>query len=274
MGFVLFAIVLGIVSEIFWFLFYRNGKKNFIKYDKEHSNIAVLNAEEIAAKLNQNSNLRISNITLEENQISFVSKKNNYSISIENGIAFVDYDMSGCEVRLSSFGKLLKRIRFLKSAHKAIFINTIMDTIKNDNSADSKNYEKTKLFAKASIITLIAFVISLVIGCFSAIGSISSQAVDDARAIEFYNGVTCGELIDIYVTDADWSAFNGEGDMAVVEITGTSVEGEDICIQFWGNMGMGLSYRSLTLKFFEADGLSYDPTEFMEYIYLNYYINH
>ena len=271
MGFLLFAIVLGIVGELLWFKFYRDGKKNFTKYNKENSKVVVLNTEELVSKLEKNSNLGINNIVSEQNQVRFMCQKNDYIISIENGTAYVDYDMSGCEVRVSLIGKLTKRFKFWKSAHKAMFVNMIMDTLQNDSSAEQKPYQKTKIYAKAAAVGFVAFLIFLVIGVCSLVGSASNTAVSDAKAMEFRNGVTYEELVEIYLKDAEWSVFNGEGDIAVVEVTGTSVEGEDICIQFWGDMGMGLSYRSLTLEFCEVDGVSLEPDAVMEYIYLHYY---
>ena len=271
MGFLLFAIVLAVVGELLWFKFYRDGKKNFTKYDKEHSNIIVLNQEDVVSKLIKKSNLGIGNIVSEQNQIRFICQKNDYTINIENGIAYVDYDMSGCEVRVSLIGKLTKRFKFWKSAHKAMLLNMIMDTLQNDSFAEQKSYQKTKIYAKSSVVALVSFLIFLVIGCCSFIGSVSNEAVVDAQTMEFCDGVTYGELIDIYLEDAEWSAFNGERDIAVVEVIGTSVEGEDVCIQFWGDMGMGLSYRSLTLEFCEVDGVSLEPDTVMEYIYLYYY---
>lgn len=271
MGLLFLALVLALVGELLWFKFYRNGKKEFNMYDKEHSNVTVLNEEELVSKLNKISNLGISNITSEFNQVSFVCNKNTYAINIENDMAFVEYDMSGCEVRVSLIGRLTRRIKFWKSAHKAMLINMIMDTLQNDCSSEQKPYKKTKGYAKASVAALVLCLIFLVFGIFSFTRSTYDKAISDAKTMEFYNNVTYEEVIDTYVKDAEWTAFNGEGDTAIVEINGTSVEGEKICIQFSGDMGMGLSYRSLTLSYFEADGISVDPDEAMEYIYLNYY---
>lgn len=273
MGFFLFAIVLGIVSELLWLIFYREGKKHFTKYDKENSKVVVLNTEEVVSKLEKNSNLVIENIVSEQNQVSFTCQKNDYIINVENGTAYVDYDMSGCEIRVSLIGKLKKRFKFWKSAHKAILVNMIMDTLQNDSLVEQKSYKKTKTYAKAAVVAFVSFLIFLVIGFCSFENSVSNTAVSDAKAMEFCNGVTYEELIETYLIDAEWSAFNAERDIAVVEVTGTSVEGEDICIQFWGDTGMGLSYRSLTLEICEVDGVSLDPDAVMEYIYSYYYTN-
>ena len=181
--------------------------------------------------------------------------------------------MSGCEFRFSLIGKLKKKIQFWKSAHGAMQINTIMDSFQSNHVTETKTYQKIKCYAKAAVATFIAFLIFLVVGCISFVGSVSNKAVSDAQTMVYDNGVTYGELIDVYLWDAEWTVFNSESDMAVVEVNGISVEGEDICIQFWGDSGMGLSYRSLTLAFFEADGVAYEPDAFMEYIYWNYYLN-
>ena len=272
MGLLLFAIILGIIGEICWFKFNRDSLKHFSKYDKEHSNITVASVDEIASKLNQNSSLGISNIVSEQNSVSFTCENNNCIITVENGTAYVNYDMSGCEVRVSLIGKLTKRFAFWKSAHKAILINTIMDALQNNTSADKSTYQTTKICAKAAVIAFVSFLIFLVIGFCSLLDGVSNEAVTDAQTMEFYDAVTYEEVIDSFLKDAEWSAFNAENDIAVVEVNGTSVDGEKVRIQFWGDAGMGLSYRSLTLEIFEVDGISLDPDLTMEYIYLHYYI--
>lgn len=273
MGYFLFAIILGIICELLWFKFYRDGKKQFIKYDKDHSTVVAQDSEEVISRLNKISHLRISDVSAELNQVKFVCEKNNYAIAVENSVAYVEYDMSGCEVRLSLIGKLIKRIKFRKSVHAAILINMIMDTFQNDSLQKQKEYKKTKNYAKASIIAFVAFLILLVIGCFNVVGSAYDDAISEAKMMEFEDYVTYGEIFDEYLIDAEWTAFNSENDIAVIEVTGISVEGEHICIQFWGNMGMGFSYIDLTLEYFEADGFSLDPDVAMRYIYSRYYLN-
>ncbi len=269
----LIAIVLGIIGELLWFKFSRAGQKQFTKYDKEHSNITVLNTEEVVSKLNQVSNLGISDIRSEENQVSFACKNNCYTIYIEDGKAYTEYDMSGFGVRLSTLGKITKKIKFWKSAHKAILINMVMDTFQNNCLPTKKEYEKTTFFAKTSVIAFVAFLLFLVIGFFTVIGSISNNSISNVQKMEFYDNVTYEELIDSYISDAEWTAFNTDNDVAVVEVNGMSIEGENICIQFWGSMGMGFSDESLELAYFEVDGTSIDPNEAMEYIYIYYYLN-
>ena len=199
MEFLLFAIVLGVISELLWFKFYRDSKNNFTKYDKENSKVVVLNTGDVVSKLKKISNLGINNIISEQNQIHFICQKNDYIINIENSIAYIDYDMSGCEVRVSLIGKLTKRFRFWKSAHKAMLVNMIMDTLQNDNLAEQKTYQKTKIYAKAAVVAFVSFLIFLVIGFCSLVGSVSNTAVSDAKAMEYRNGATYGELIDHYI---------------------------------------------------------------------------
>ena len=273
MGSLFLAIVLALVSGLLWLKFRHDAKKNFLMYDKEHSDIFVNNVEEFVSKLNQKLSFGISNIVSESNRVCFMCQKNDYIINIENGTAYVDYNMSGCKVGVAPFGGLTEQHKFWKSARKAMLINTILDTFKNDYLIEKKTYQKTKTYAKSAIIAFVASLIFIVIGLCSFTGSVHNDAVSDAKSIEFCDGVTYEKLIDAYLIDPKWSAFNGNNDIAVVEVTGISVEGEDICIQFRGDMGMGFDYRDLSLNYFEADGITYDPDSVMEYIYLYYYKN-
>ena len=250
MGWILFAIILGIVSEVLWFNFFRKGSKQFSKYDKDHSSIIVTNADDIVSKLKRNVNLEISGIQSEENQINFLCQNNNYTINIENGTAYVEYDVWALLGR--------KRLRFWKSARKAMQINAIMDTLRSDDLPEAKVYDKIKLYAKAYVASFVAFLIFLVIGVCSFGGATYDNAITEAKALEYSFGVTYGEIIDGYVKNAEWTAFNSDDDTAVVEVCGTSVEGEQIRIQFWGNPGMGFSYSSIRLAYVEADGEELD----------------
>lgn len=265
MGWILFAIVLGIASEVLWFNFFRKGSKQFSKYDKDHSTVTVTNADEVVSKLKKNVNLGISGIQSEENQVNFLCQNNHCAINIENGTAYVEYDIWALLGR--------KRLRFWKSARKAMQMNAIMDTLRNEDLSDQKTYDKIKLYAKAYVASFVAFLIFLVVGFCSFTGSMYDDAIADAKMLEYRKGVTYDELIEEYVKDAEWTAFNTEKDMAVVEVNGTSVEGEKVCIQFWGDLGMGLDYRTLTLECVELDDVPMVPDDIMEYIYLYYYLN-
>lgn len=273
MGFLFFALALSVVGEFLWFKFYRNGKKQFKKYDKEHSNVTALGAEEFVSKLNKLSSFNIGDIDFVPNQVRFTCKKSSYTVNIENGIAYVEYDMSGCGARVSLIGRLTGRFKFWRSAHNAMLINAVMDTFQNDGLPAQKEYQKTKIYAKASVVAFVASLIFLIVGIPVLAGSVSDKTVSEVKEMEFRDNVTYEEVIDAYLQDAEWTSFNSEKDIVVVEINGTSVEGEKICIQFWGDLGMGYSYTSLTLKVFEADETSLDPYGAMEYIYTYYYLN-
>ena len=265
MGWILFSIVLGIVSEVLWFNFFRKGSKQFSKYDKDHSTVTVINAEEVVAKLKKNVNLGISDIQSEENQINFLCQNNHYTINVENGTAYVEYDVWALLGR--------KRLRFWKSARKAMQMNAIMDALQTDGLSEQKAYDKIKLYAKAHVASFVAFVIFLVIGFSSFLGVTHNDAIADAKMLEYRKGVTYDELIEEYVRGVEWTAFSSEKDMVVVEVNGTSVEGEKVCIQFWGDLGMGLDYRTLTLECVELDDVPMVPDDIMEYIYLYYYLD-
>ena len=269
----LFVVVLGIASGILWSKFTRKGTAQFSKYDKDHSTITVLNTDEVISKLSKISTINISNIQSQENRVDFLCKKNAYSINIENGTAYIEYDFSARDIILAIASKrLIKKIKFWKSARKAMQINEIMDTLKSNCFSESKEYKKINLYAKAAAISLlVSCLVFALMGFAFGLSSTHDTAISEVKKAEFSYGVTYGELIDGYIRNAEWTAFNSDDDTAVVEVCGTSIEGEQIRIQFWGNSGMGFSYSSISLAYFEADGVSLDEYEAMEYIY--WYLN-
>ena len=269
----LFVVALGIASGILWSKFTRKGTAQFSKYDKDHSTITVLNTDEVISKLSKISTINISNIQSKENRVDFLCKKNAYSINNENGTAYIEYDFSARDIILAIASKrLIKKIKFWKSVRKAMQINEIMDTLKSNCFSESKEYKKINLYAKAAAISLlVSCLVFALMGFAFGLSSTHDTAISEVKKAEFSYGVTYGELIDGYIRNAEWTAFNSDDDTAVVEVCGTSIEGEQIRIQFWGNSGMGFSYSSISLAYFEADGVSLDEYEAMEYIY--WYLN-
>ena len=172
--------------------------------------------------------------------------------------------------QLEQIKKLCSLWDYLQTTDKKIVLYGMGDGA--DKILDVCYSKKIKIYAKASVAAFVAFLIFLIAGVSSFLGSKYDAAIEDAKTMTYYNNITYGELIDEYVRDAEWTAFNSESDMAVVEVHGTSVDGDKVCIQFWGESGMGLSYRTLTLEYFEVDGVSMDPNWMMEYIYLSYCI--
>lgn len=89
---------------------------------------------------------------------------------------------------------------------------------------------------------------------------------------EYHENTTYGNLIDKYIPNAEWTAFNYlDTDTAVVEINGTSIADEVICIQFCGEGGMGfnnVNIQQFTPYYFEIDGEPYDYDAAFAYIYL------
>ena len=67
----LFAVVVGIISEVLWHNFSRAGKKQLTKYDKEHSTVTVLGTDELVSKLNESKGLGICDIKPDTNKVEF-----------------------------------------------------------------------------------------------------------------------------------------------------------------------------------------------------------
>lgn len=271
MIFILLALVIFIIGEIFHSKLYRNGEKQFKKYDKEHSTVPSVSANDFALRLNAISNPEISKVECNGNKVNLVCRKNEYTINVENGVASVEYDKGGYEIKISKMGRFFNRFKLRKSARKATVINRVMDCVSGKNIEDSeKEYREVENNIKTLNILEILGVIFLIIGMCNMAGNLSGKAIDNVKTTEFSTGVTYEELISGYIQTPEWDAFNSDKDRVIVEVNGTSIENEKICMQFAGDPGMGFNHVNLQkfqLIYFEADGESLDPDAAMEYIY-------
>lgn len=271
MSFIFVALVFGVIAEIFILKLYKDGGKQLSKYDKNNSAVRASSSEELASVISRLPNSGVSNIEVRGNDVGLTLKNNKYTINVENGIAAVKYDMAGTGVRFSKFGRILKPFRFGKSAKKAVAINSLFDEIMGRKEPnDEKEYKKVANDRKIFFISLAAMLIFLIIGICNMTGSIHGEAVTKVKNTEYFNGVTYGTLINGYLKEPDWNAFNSTTDTAIVEVNGTSVEGEKIRIQFSGSRGMGfsgVSNQNFDVSYFEADGEKFDPDAAMEFVY-------
>lgn len=266
---IFFALILVAVATIFQIKLSYGCIKQFKMYDREHSDVSVTSAEDFVSKVNATPNLEVSNIKCNGNLVNLVYQKNEYVINIENGVAFIKYDTTGCGIKLSKMGRILKMFKVSKAAKKATLINFVMDCISGKNDSEHiKEYKKIQNDTKALYISLISMLLCLIIGVISCVGDTFDKAISKVKATEFVAGVTYEEVIDGYLETSEWTAFNSDTSTAVVEIKGVSIEDEIICIQFLGNFGMGFTDgQDFTLNYFEVNGESLDPIAAMEYIY-------
>ncbi len=277
MGFLLLAFVLVIVAEVFLIKFYYDGEKQLAKYDKEHSTVSVTSVEELVAKMRAIPNAGINQVDCDGNKVNLTCQSGKYIVNVENGIAAVEYDRCGCGLKLSSLSRILQLFKFTKAVNKAVEINTVMDGLSGKNNAEEeKEYKKVKADRNGLGISVLVMFVCLVIGLCSFFGGVEDAAVENVKAMEFYEGITYGELISGYIENPEWTVFNTETDTPIVEVNGTSVEEEEIRIQFSGEMGMGLNgveNQSFRLRYFGIDGESYDAEEVMWYVYEFLYYN-
>jgi sulfur carrier protein ThiS len=113
-------------------------------------------------------------------------------------------------------------------------------------------------------------IVCLIIGISGMTGNMQEEAIDNVKAMVFYEGVTYEELLNTYIVNPEWTAFNSENDIVIVEMNGTSIENDQVCIQFSGEMGMGFNgvgQQDFKLRYFDINGESLDPVGAMEYIY-------
>ncbi len=272
MGYVvIFVIVAIVVGEVFLTKLYNDGGKQFKKYDVDNSNVQVASAEELASKLRTIIDLGISGVECNGNNVNVICKNNNYSINVDNGIASIEYDCSKIGFSFSKIGKILKMRKFIKSTEKAIVINKVMDRIAcKDVLQEDKEYKKIKIDKTGMMISLILAIISVVIAAVISMGATHGEAVEKVKNTEYCAGITYEDLIDVYLDEPEWKSFVSDTSTAIVEVNGTSIEGDTMCIQFKGDLGVGynsIGSQEFTLDYFDVNGEPVDPFEVMDYIY-------
>jgi len=269
MYFILLAMILAVAGGIISNITKWRGRKQLIKYDKEHSDVACADAEELASKINLLDG--VENLEIVDGKISFDCKKNTFSIAVENGIAYVEYDTSGCEIKFSKMGRFLGDFKLADSAKKATMVNSIMDSVSGkDVKEQKKAYAKIINGVKAMKIIAVAMFVCLAIGILGVFNGTKNVAVENVKNTQFEMGLTYGELLDNYLPDAKWTYFISENDTPIVEVNGISIEGESVCVQFEGELGMGgtnLEQQDFDLGYMDADGEPVDAYSAFAYIY-------
>jgi len=271
MGFLILAIVVVFIGEGFWIKLKIDGKKQLEKYDKNYSNVHADSAEELVFKIKNLQNADVSDVGYHDNKVSLKCQRNRYILNLEGGVVFIEYDRAGCKLMLSRIGKILNLFRFSKSVKKAAIINSVMDHLADKEIADgSKEYRKVKTERMGLLMSIIIIIISTIMGAFSLIGSKYDEAIENVKSTKYNSEITYGQMIDRYMISSEWKAFNSDANQPIVEVNGTSVEDEKICIQFTGELGAGLdmvSDQDFNVGYFEVDGKAINSDLAMEFIY-------
>ncbi len=271
----LIATLVAIASAICSFVIKRSGKKQLSKYSKENSPLVCSSVEDLSLKLSSVDNVKICDVNPETNMVNLICENYVFTIKIEDGKAFVVYDMSGFGTYFSPISKTISSFTAPKSAKKAIIINEVMDQIVGSDEVDYTKL-KTNLQINTTIVIFgfIAFVVCLIISILDLFVGSKNDAIsnvkDDLFYYDSYQYSTYEELIDEYIPDAKWSAFDSDQNCIVVEVMGTSIYDEIICIQFVGETGGyydSAESQEFTLEYFEADGDAINAQAAMEYIY-------
>lgn len=272
MGSVICLIVVAIIAEVVLIKFFAEGGKQLEKYNSLNSKVDVGNAEMLVSKLENLSGAGIKKIECQENTVILKCKGTKYLINVVNGIASVEYDKSGCRVKLSKVGRILRVFKFSKAVKRAIVINTIMDNISGNAGFESeKEYSKVKKLKNMLFGLLLAVIVLTLIVMFSLTGDKYSEAIDRVKNQEYDSGVTYGEIIDSYVLNPEWEAFNEvEKQQPTVEVNGINSNNDKVCIQFVGELGMGFNgveNQDFKIFYFDVNGESVDPNQAIQLIY-------
>ena len=271
MAFIIFAFIFGIIGSIISMRSDSKAYKQILKYDKEHSDIACADLNELAEKIKAVNCADVEQVRNVEDKIIVDCKKNSYSLRVENGVAYVEYDKNGCGLKISPLGRFIRIFRVAIAGRKAIVINSIMDCVAGkDAKLFEKEYKTVHNGLPSIIVFMVAMLVCVIIGCVLLLGEQNDKVVEKVKGTEYYSGVTYGELLDSYLLEQEWTSFTTDGDRACVEVDGVGLDGEAIEIQFLGELGYGFSNienRNFKIYYAGIDGESYDPDFVMDMIY-------
>ena len=263
MVFIFLAFGLLIVGEIFLILLYLNGGKQFLKCNKENSKLSFSTLEDFVSSIKSIPGIEVHNVDDANNKVELVYKRQKYVMLFENDKAFIEYDTAGCGARVSVIGRTFKMLAFCKAVKKAYIINNVFG-IDSD-----KDFTKFKVCKAGMFGSVVAMLICAVVGVVSLLSGVKDGAINNVKESVYRDDMTYGYIIEGYIKDPEWKAFNNDNGVAVVEVNGTSVEKQSICIQFMGEGGMGFNdvdTQEFKLYYFGVDGKSVEPESSMAYI--------
>ncbi len=264
------ALVFAVIGIVFTDKVYYHGLKQLRKYDMENSCLTFDSIDDFISKIKMFPDVDIISIAKDTNTVTIRLKRNKYSIVVENNIAYVEYN-NPYSIKFSRIGRIIRTLKVNKAAKKAVLINKLLDKVTDKYTAnDQKSYKKYLNSSRLMTISVILMIACLVIGSFSMFGNLEQDAIDNVKSTYYNERITYDQIIDRYLIDAEWEAFNSDRDIVVVEVNGMSVENEMICIQFSGEAGLGFNgvdHQEFELRYFDVDGKSIDPDAAMEYIY-------
>ena len=269
MVFICLAVIFLVVGEIFLLIMYRYGGKQFTKYDKDNSGLSYESMEDFVSRVKGISGVEARYKDGSDNGIELIYKKNKYVLGYENNKIFVDYVASKCTTNVFWLSGTFRAFSFSKVVKKAYLINSVLENISEKDVLCTREYKKFKNCVMGTIVSVIIMIALALIGVFSFFSGTKDEAISNVKEIEFNNDMTYGEIIEGYIANPEWTAFNSENDTVVVEVTGKSVEMQQICIQFLGEAGMGfgeVDKQEFDLAYFEVGGKSVEPELAMEYI--------
>ena len=76
----------------------------------------------------------ISGVNFDGNAVSIMCDNNIYPVNFNDGVVSVEYDRSGCGIKISAIGRILKVFKFSIAVNKAVLINRVMDRISGKDS--------------------------------------------------------------------------------------------------------------------------------------------
>lgn len=263
MGLIIVGFIIAVISEVFLIKFYNGGDKILSKYDAKHSDVLYSGSpEEFVNLVRSIPNTGISGVNFDGNAVSLMCDNTIYPVNFNNGVVSIEYDRAGCGLKISAIGKILKVFKVSKAVNKAVLINRVMDRISGKDSVQCESeYNKLRSGKKGFVISGCLAIVLMIIGACSLVSVTYDEAIDRVKSTEYSSDYTYGKLVEKYIKEPEWKAFESDKDTAVVEVNGTSIEGEKICIQFTGESGVGFSSvdtQEFKPYYFSVDGESID----------------
>lgn len=253
----LIMLVFAVIAEVCLIKLINKSNEQFSKYNAENSNVLADSIEDLIRRLNEVPNIKITDISNTTDTVKFKANKRKYTLNFKNGIVSVEYKYPKIEGKPEP-SKFFKVIKLSKDAQKATVVNSIMDYLSGKDSKEN-NKVKSKLSntRRTMELSTIVMIISMCIGIGICLSGKQSDGIDNVKSTLYSGSISYGDIVNYYVPNQEWTVFNSETDTACVEVNGTDEENNQICIQFLGDLGLGLNNmgsQKFEMTYFELNG--------------------
>ena len=269
--FALISVGFGILAEVYMHKTIKLSHEQFVDYQLVCSDVRADSIEDLAERIKNISEYNISTVSCTADTVSFTANKNEYTLHLQDGVVYVEYDFSPVSGKPSPT-KVFKVVKLSKDAQKATVINSILDSLSGKSSDKNKKIKKKlRKFSKNIWLTVIACIVAFVIAAIIGLSKSNDDAIENVKSTNYSNTLTYGEIVNTLCPNGqEWDTFITDNDTACVEVNGISNDNSNVKIQFLGDYGVGFS-NSKTMNFrihyLSIGDQSYDPDEALKILF-------